>query len=58
MSVIVHFGDVIVSVLTLRAVDHEIEPRSVETKDYTIGICCFSAWNIKEKERLVCSVSG
>jgi hypothetical protein len=36
-------GDVIVSILTLSAVDHEIEPRSDETKDYTIVICCFSA---------------
>jgi hypothetical protein len=33
---------VIVSVLTSSAVDHGFEPRSVQTKDYKIGICCFS----------------
>ena len=38
-----HIGDVIVSVLALSAVDHEFEPRSVQTKDYKIGICCFSS---------------
>ena len=32
-----------VSVLTSNAVDHRFEPRSVQTKDYKIGICCFSA---------------
>ena len=25
------------------AVDHGFEPRSGQTKDYEIGICCFSA---------------
>ena len=25
------------------AVDHGFEPRSSQTKDYKIGICCFSA---------------
>ena len=32
-----------VSVLTSRAVDHEFEPRTGQTKDYEIGICSFSA---------------
>ena len=32
-----------VSVLTSSMVDHGFEPRSGQTKDYKIGICCFSA---------------
>ena len=28
--------------LTSRAVDRGFEPRSGQTKDYKIGICCFS----------------
>jgi hypothetical protein len=32
-----------VSVLASRVVDREFEPRSGQTKDYKIGICCFSA---------------
>ena len=32
-----------VSVLALSAVDRGFEPRSVQTKDYKIGMCCFSA---------------
>jgi hypothetical protein len=32
-----------VSVLASRAVYREFEPRSGQTKDYKIGICCFSA---------------
>ena len=31
------------SVLTLSVVDRGFEPRSGQTKDYKIGICCFSA---------------
>jgi hypothetical protein len=31
------------SSLALSAVDRDIEPRSGQTKDYRIGICCFSA---------------
>ena len=34
---------VMVSVLASSAVDRELEPRSGQTKDYKIGICCFSA---------------
>ena len=40
-----HIGDVMVSVLASSAVDRGFEPRSVQTKDYKIGICCFSAKN-------------
>ena len=29
--------------LASRAVDPGVEPRSGQTKDYKIGICCFSA---------------
>ena len=36
-------GGVMVSVLASSAVDHEVEHRSGQTKDYEIGICCFSA---------------
>jgi hypothetical protein len=32
-----------VSGLTLSAVDRGFEPQSGQTKDYEIGICCFSA---------------
>jgi hypothetical protein len=32
-----------VSVLASSAVDRVFEPRSGHTKDYKIGICCFSA---------------
>ena len=31
-----------ISVLALSAVDHGFEPRSGQTKDLRIGICCFS----------------
>ena len=36
-------GGVMVSVLASSAVDHGFEPPSGQTKDYKIGICCFSA---------------
>jgi hypothetical protein len=32
-----------ISVLDSSAVDHAFESRSGQTKDYKIGICCFSA---------------
>ena len=32
-----------VSVLALSVVDHGFEPRSGQTNDYKISICCFSA---------------
>jgi hypothetical protein len=49
-----------VSVLASSAVDHGFEPLSRQTKNFEIGICCFSAkaCSIKEKEqRLVGSES-
>jgi hypothetical protein len=36
-------GGVMVSMLDSSAVDHGFEPRSGQTKDNKIGICCFSA---------------
>ena len=36
-------GGVMVSVLASTVVDRGFEPRSGQTKDYEIGICCFSA---------------
>jgi hypothetical protein len=36
-------GGVMVGVLALSVVDCGLEPRSGQTKDYIIGICCFSA---------------
>ena len=36
-------GGVMVSVLAWNAVDRGFESRSGQTKDYEIGICCFSA---------------
>jgi hypothetical protein len=36
-------GGVMVKVLVSSAVDRGFEPRSGQTKDYKIGICCFSA---------------
>ena len=36
-------GGVMVSVLASSEVDRGFEPWSVQTKDYKIGICCFSA---------------
>jgi hypothetical protein len=36
-------GGVMVSVLASSSVDRGFEPRSGQTKDYKIGICCFSA---------------
>ena len=36
-------GGVMVIVLASSAVDREFEPRSGQTKDYKIDMCCFSA---------------
>jgi hypothetical protein len=38
-----HVGAVMVSLLPSSAVDRGFEPRSGQTKDYTIGMFCFSA---------------
>ena len=37
-----HIDGVMVSVLATSAVDRVFEPRSDQTKDYKIGVCCFS----------------
>ena len=34
-----------VSMLASSTVDCGFKPRSSQTKDYKIGICCFSAWH-------------
>ena len=39
---LLHVGGVIVSLLASSVVDRVFEPRSGQTKDYTIGISCFS----------------
>jgi hypothetical protein len=36
-------SDVMVRMLALSVVDHGFGPRSSLTRDYKIGICCFSA---------------
>jgi hypothetical protein len=38
-----HIGGVMVRVLAFNAVDRGFEPRLAKTKDYKIGICCYSA---------------
>ena len=37
------FGGVMVNMLASSAVDRGFEPRSGQTKDFKIDICCFSA---------------
>jgi hypothetical protein len=41
-------GGVMVSVITASVVDRGFESRSGQSKDYIIGICCFSAvvWRV------------
>ena len=41
-----------VSVLAWIAVDRRFEPRSGKTKDYTIGMCYFSAKQHSSKEKM------
>ena len=41
-------GDVMVSVLGSSVVDRGLEPGSGQTKDYKIGICCFSERKSKD----------
>jgi len=40
---VVRIGGVMVSMLVMSAVDRGFWPQSSQTKDYKIGICCFSA---------------
>ena len=52
---------VMVSVIASSAVDRGFEPRSGQTKEYNIGICCFSAKHAilrRKRQRLVGSESG
>ena len=53
---LLHVGGVIVSLLASSVVDRVFEPRSGQTKDYKIGISCFSdkhaALRRKSKDRL------
>ena len=42
---------VTVSVLASSAVDRGFEPRSGQTKDYKIGICCFSAKHLAVRRK-------
>jgi hypothetical protein len=41
--IIYHIAGVMVSVLVSSVIDRGFESRSGQTKDYNIGICCFSA---------------
>jgi hypothetical protein len=52
-------GGVVVSVLASSAVDGVFEAWSGQTKDYEIGICCFSAKHaaLRRKIKLVGSES-
>ena len=59
--VIYGIGDVMISVLALIVLDRGFEPLADQTKDYKIGICCFSAKHatLKESEqRRAVSESG
>jgi hypothetical protein len=42
LYIINYISEVVVSVPTSSAEDRGFEPRSSQTKDYKIGICCFS----------------
>ena len=44
-------GGVMVSVLATSVVDRVFEPRSGQTKDYKIGICCFSAKHVAPRRK-------
>ena len=47
-----HIGCVMVSVLASSAVDRWFEPLSDQTKDYEIGICCFSAKHVALRRKI------
>ena len=49
-KILKRIGDVMVSVLASSVVDCGFEPYSGQTKDYEIGICCFSAKTRSTKE--------
>ena len=53
------FNGVIVSVLTSSVADNVLKPRSGQTKDYKIDICCFFGKHAALRSKiLVCSESG
>ena len=45
----------VVFMLAASPVDHGLDPRSGQTKDYEIDICCFSAKHValRRKSRLI-----
>ena len=49
-------SSVMIDMLALSVVDHRLKPQSNQTKDFNIGICCFSAKHAalrsKSKEKL------
>ena len=49
-----------ISMLASSAVDHVLNPRSGQNKDYEIGISCFSSKHVvlRKKSRLVLCKSG
>ena len=49
---------VMVSVLVSCAVDRGFEPRSDQSKDYKIDICCFSAKHVALRRKSKNSESG
>jgi hypothetical protein len=53
-------GGVMVSMIAFSVVDCKFDPWLGQTKDYEIGICCFSATcaALRRKQRLVGSESG
>ena len=46
-----HIGGIMVSMLASSAVDHGFEPQLGQTKDFKIGICCFSAKHAALRKR-------
>jgi hypothetical protein len=46
-----------VTALGSDAVDREFEPRSVQTKDYKVGICCFSDKHTALRRKNKCSLA-
>jgi hypothetical protein len=45
---------IMVSMLASSAIDRGFEPRSGQTKDYKIGICCFSAKTVWLGIKIMC----
>ena len=44
---------VMVSVLAWSAVDRGFKPRSSQTKDYKVGICCYSAKHVALRRKSI-----